>query len=140
MTNIEVLENKISQVKKYLHILEGYKKYKQMAIEDDLNLKGALERYLYLVIQSTIDLAEGLVSFRKLRKPTTLADSFIILSEAGILSESLTDRMIKMTGFRNIITHDYADIDFDIVYGVLMEGVKDISLFLGEAESISGTS
>lgn len=95
MTNIEVLENKISQVKKYLQILEGYKKYRQDEIENDLTLKGALERYLYLAIQSTIDLGEVLISFKKLRKPSTLAESFIVLREAGVLSEELTEKMVN---------------------------------------------
>jgi len=126
MTNIEVIQNKISAVKKYLSILKNYQSYSKEEIEKDINIKGAVERYLYLVIQSAIDLAEAMVSYKELRKPSSFAEAFLILKEDGILTDELTDKMIKMTGFRNIITHDYADIDYTIVVRILNEGHKDI--------------
>ncbi len=136
MTNLDVLENKISTVKKYLTLLESYQKYSQNEIEDDINLKGALERYLYLAIQSTIDLAEGVISLKSLRKPSTMAENFLILNEQHLISTELKDQLVQMTGFRNIITHDYAEINFDIVYEVLKEGLKDIETFTGVVEKI----
>jgi len=136
MTNIDVLENKISTVKKYLKILEGYQKYPQAEIENDINLRGALERYLYLAIQSTIDLAEGIIALKSLRKPSTMAENFVILKEESLISIELRDKLVQMTGFRNIITHDYAEINFDIVYEVLKEGMKDIEAFIEITEGI----
>jgi len=41
MTNLAVIENKISAVKKYLKILEEYKKYSVKKLETDINLRGA---------------------------------------------------------------------------------------------------
>lgn len=130
MTNIAVIENKISAVRKYLKILEKYKKYSKKEIERDLNLKGALERYLYLASQAAIDLAEALVSLKCFRKPTTLAESFHILNEQNIISDELTEKMIKMVGFRNFIAHDYEKINYDIVYNVLQNRLADIEEFL----------
>jgi len=52
-------------------------------IQDDIDLKGAVERHLYLAAQSTIDLAEALIAFRNLRKPATIAEIFRILQEEG---------------------------------------------------------
>ncbi len=136
MTNTDILENKISAVKKYLKILEHYQSYSKNELEHDLNLRGALERYLYLAIQSTIDLAEGVIGFKSLRKPSTLAENFLILKEDGFISEALQSQMIKMTGFRNIITHDYADIDFNIAHEVLKQGLNDIKMFLKKLETL----
>ena len=72
MTNFSVIENKISYLRKYLDILEGYKKYTREQIEKDVDIKGMVERYLYLAVQSAIDLAEAVLSFKYLLKPTTL--------------------------------------------------------------------
>lgn len=36
MTNLSVIENKISAIKKYLKILERYQKYSQKEITDDI--------------------------------------------------------------------------------------------------------
>lgn len=137
MTNLSVIENKISQAKKYLIILSGYKKYGRVEIETDVNLRGAVERYLYLAIQSAIDLAEAIISYRRLRKPETLSESFEILVEAGILNADLSGRLVKMAGFRNLIAHDYERLDYDIVFDILQNRQIDIEDFLRIVEGLS---
>jgi len=37
-----------------------------------------------------------------------------------------------MVGFRNIIVHDYEKIDYDILYDILKNKLKDIEEFLLE--------
>jgi uncharacterized protein YutE (UPF0331/DUF86 family) len=134
MTSINVIENKISAIRKYVSILDRYERYTKPEIENDIDIRGAVERYLYLATQSTIDLAESIIAYRKLRKPTTMAESFHILHEAGVISEELMQRMVQMTGFRNVIAHAYEDLDYDIVFDVLHNGKKDISAFLAALE------
>ena len=130
MTNKSVIENRISLTKKYLKILERYKKYSQAEIEKDVDIRGAVERYLYLAVQSAIDLSEAVISYRNFRKPSTMAESFRILVEEKIISDELSDKLARMTGFRNIIAHDYGEIDYAIVYDILKNGLKDIETFL----------
>lgn len=130
MTNRSVIENRISLTKKYLKILERYKKYSQSEIEKDVDIRGAVERYLYLAVQSAIDLAEAVIAYRNFRKPSAMAESFRILTEEKILSDDLSDKLARMTGFRNIIAHDYGEIDYAIVYDILKNGSKDIETFL----------
>lgn len=130
MTNRRVIENKISSIFKYLKILEGYRGYSREEVENDVNTRGAAERYLYLVAQAAIDLADTIISFKNLRKPSTLSESFHILSEADIIPQGLMEKMIKMTGFRNAIAHDYDKLDYDIVYDVLQNRLKDIEDFV----------
>jgi hypothetical protein len=47
MTNLSVIENKISSVQKYLTVLERYRTYSQKEIANDIDRRGAVERYLY---------------------------------------------------------------------------------------------
>jgi len=130
MTNSKTIENKISLVKKYIKILGDYKKYSKDEIQNDQTIKGAVERYLYLASQSTIDLAEAIISYKKFRKPISMSESFSILNEEKIISIELTNKMTKMVGFRNVVAHDYDKIDYDIVYDVLQSKLKDIEELL----------
>ena len=132
MTNLDVVENSISKVRKYLSILNVYKKYKLEEIIKDLTLKGAVERYLYLAIQSTIDLADAVISFKNLRRPSTLSESFSILKENKIISDKSELNMVQMAKFRNKITHDYEDLDYNIIYNILINRLEDINYFLSE--------
>lgn len=130
MTYFSVIENKISSVKKYLKILERYQKYSKDRIIKDIDLRGAVERYLYLAVQAAIDLAEAIISFKKFRKPTTMTENFHILEEESIIEKELAENLVNMVGFRNIVAHDYEKIDYDIMYDVLKYKLKDIEKFL----------
>lgn len=136
MTNFSVIENKISYLKKYIQILKGYKQYTREQIEKDTNIRGMNERYLYLASQSTIDLAEAVLSFKDLRKPTTLSETFYILQEAEIIDNDLAEKMIKMVGFRNVLAHDYVEINYDIVYDVLQNKLPEIEEFIHQIKQI----
>lgn len=136
MTNLSVIENKISSVRKYLKILDRYKKHSRKKLEGDLDIRGAVERYLYLVVQSAIDLAEALISYKNFRKPTTSGEAFSILEEEDIIDSKLSNNLVKMVGFRNIIAHDYEKVDYDIVYDILKNKLKDIEKFIKKIEKL----
>ncbi len=136
MSNIDVIENKISAIRRYLGFLEPYKHYKAEELAPDPTVRGAVERYLYLVAQATIDLAEALIAFKDLRKPTTLGESFDILEEANIIPSALKENLVKMVGFRNILAHDYGEIDYKIVVDVLRNRLGDIEQFMEKVKGV----
>lgn len=130
MTTISVIENKISHIRKYFKILKKFNKFSQKQLKEDVFIRGALERYLYLVVQSTIDLAECVIAYKKYRKPSTLAENFLILQEEGFIDRKSCEKLVKMVGFRNIVAHDYEKIDPLIMSDILKNRVKDIEKFL----------
>jgi len=135
MTNIEVLKNKLSEIQKYLNIVKNYQDKTKDDLIKDQTLRGAIERYLYLLCQSTIDFAEALISHLDLRRPSTYGEIFEILNEQKIISQEVTLKMKKMTGFRNILTHAYGEINLDIVLEVLQKDIGDFLLFIKEAKT-----
>lgn len=132
MTGIEVLEKGKSKIKKYLNILENYKDSDKGELATDITLRGAVERYLYLAVQATIDLAEGVISYKGLRRPSTFSESFEILQAEDFIPDELARKMIRMTGFRNRIIHDYGDIDCLVLYDILQNHLVDIEDFVDE--------
>ena len=134
MTNIEVLKNKLSEIQKYLNISKDYQKKSKDDLLKDQTLRGAVERYLYLLCQSTIDFAEALLSHLNLRTPSTYGEVFEILGEERIISTDMVLKMKKMTGFRNILTHAYGEINLDILLDVLKKDINDFSTFIVEVK------
>ena len=130
MNSINVLENKISAIKKYLGVLRKFKKHKFHEILADDFLKGSLERYLYLATQATIELAEATIAFKNFRKPTTYRETFEILNEEEVISKNLTQELVPMVGFRNAIAHDYEKFDYHKVEDVLENKLKYIENFI----------
>jgi uncharacterized protein YutE (UPF0331/DUF86 family) len=49
------------------------------------------------------------------------------LDEAhGLIDESLTQRWMRMIGFRNILVHNYLEVDWKIVHEVLQSSLGDL--------------
>lgn len=134
MTNRKIIENKISFIREQLKLLATYKKYDLNIILNDPSLKGAIERYLYLATQGSIDLAEAVISLKGYRKPTSYTENFEILHEEKILSRQQMENLIKMTGFRNRIAHAYENLKYDVVFDVLQNKLPDIKNFISQIE------
>jgi uncharacterized protein YutE (UPF0331/DUF86 family) len=86
--------------------------------------------YSFIVaIQVCLDIAAHLVSALGLQKPATRADLFLALAKAEIVSEDLSLRLIQMSGFRNILAHEYQQVDLKLVYNALKHHLTDLDEF-----------
>jgi len=65
-------------------------------IKNNIDIRGAVERYLYLSAQATIDLAEALIAYKNFREPTSMAENFYILNEENFIDMELSEKMTNM--------------------------------------------
>lgn len=130
MTSLHVIENKSASVQKYLSILDGYRGRSVADIEGDPTLRGAVERYLYLAAQATIDLAEAVIAYRGFRKPVAYRENFEVLVEEGVIPRDLGARLVRMVAFRNVLSHAYDRIDYSVVVETLNHSLTDLAEFV----------
>jgi uncharacterized protein YutE (UPF0331/DUF86 family) len=88
-----------------------------------------VERTLQLAIEVCLDIANHIIADRRLRVPATYAEVFTVLAEAGLLDPTERDAMVRMSGLRNLIVHEYAQIDPAMVVRVLREHLGDFAGF-----------
>jgi uncharacterized protein YutE (UPF0331/DUF86 family) len=88
-----------------------------------------VERRLQLSIQVCIDIANHLIVHLGLRVPETQENVFAILATEGIITPDLGQRMVGMVRFRNILVHDYLDIDSSLVHNHLSQRLSDFEQF-----------
>ena len=130
MSTVEVIANKISYIQKHLTLARKYQQYSLAHFLEDVTIKSAVERELYIIAQAVIDLAEAVVAFKKFRKPTTMREALQILGEEKILPQKFLVDFIKIVGFRNALAHDYEDLRFEVVYEVLQKKLSQVIIFL----------
>lgn len=88
--------------------------WEEYAASEALRDRG--ERNLQVAAQACIDIANHIIADKGYRTPQGYADSFVVLQEEGIIPIELADKMKMVAGFRNILVHDYLEIDNEIVY------------------------
>ena len=78
------------------------------------------------------DISGLIVAGLQLGLPGDEDDVFSKTEAADVLSSSMVESLRRMRHFRNILVHDYMDIDDEIVYSVLSDQMRDFDLFIGE--------
>lgn len=76
--------------------------------------------------QAAIDLAMHVVASKHLGMPQSQADAFRLLADAGEIDRKLSERMIGMCGFRNVLIHQYQELELDLLHEVASEHWKDL--------------
>ena len=113
------IEQRLERLKKSLTKLEPLReKNKDEFFQDDY-LQDIVERNLEVAIQSCIDIANRIISLDGLEKPKDYYGAIIILGKENILPFDFAQKFAPIAGFRNILIHEYLDIDWDEVYNNL---------------------
>ena len=77
------ISKKLEELKYYVELLESYKDKSEEEVGEDFTLRGAIERYLQVAIESTLDIGEMIISIEGMRKADTYKEVFLRLGEAG---------------------------------------------------------
>jgi uncharacterized protein YutE (UPF0331/DUF86 family) len=105
----------------------GLEEYKR-----DWKVQRIVERTLQMAVETCADIAEHLISDEGLRAPVSVADAFTVIRDAGIVSESLHGALVRMAKFRNVVVHQYDEVDAQIVIGILTKHLGTFDEFRAE--------
>jgi uncharacterized protein YutE (UPF0331/DUF86 family) len=86
--------------------------------------------HLWQATQIVIDLAMATCLAMKLGSPSSYADAFRRLQRAGVIDPSLSDRLVRAAGFRNVVAHAYETLDMARVHAAATNGPADLLAFL----------
>jgi len=129
MIDRERIEERLRKLKEYATLLKHYQQFSYKQFKNDFTLRGAVERYFQLSIECIIDIGEILIANLRLKKPEDSKDVIDILGEAKIIPNKFAFYFGPVAGFRNILVHDYLDIDYKKVYEHLQNDLDDFDKF-----------
>ncbi len=127
MVDAEVVQRRLERLDEYLTILERLRGYSYEAFVADPEHYGSAERFLQLSIELVNDLGNHVVADEGLGAVAVTADIPRLLAEQGMLTQELVDRWVRLIGFRNILVHEYLEIDRRLVYEHLRDRLGDFA-------------
>jgi uncharacterized protein YutE (UPF0331/DUF86 family) len=125
MVDAEVVRNKLEHLEEYINDLKEYQDLGLEKLTGDKVLFRYLERTIHLAVESVLDIGSHIISDERLGNPKFNSQIIEILAENNIIKEN-AESYIKMAKFRNIIVHDYADIDPEILLMIIKENLSDL--------------
>jgi uncharacterized protein YutE (UPF0331/DUF86 family) len=134
MVNRQLIDNKLVQLAGYIADLVESQDMGQKEYLADKKTQRYVERTLHLAIECCLDIGNHLIADQNWREPINNKDVFTVLEENGVITSALLPNLSKMAKFRNILVHDYAKIEPDIIYSILKNNVADFQKFIKEID------
>ena len=126
MLNPEITRRRLQKADDYLEILAKLRRYSLDDFLADPERYGSAERFLQLTIEALLDTGSHVIAGLELGTIETYSDVPRILADKGYISYDLSERWIKIIGFRNVLVHEYLDVDRKIVHDVLQHQLGDL--------------
>lgn len=110
---------RLERIKKELSFLSQHKPQSlNELVGNDMKLH-AIERSLEVLLEAVIDTGRLVIAIKQLPRATTNTEVFDILGKNNIISKPLVESIRGIGGMRNVLIHDYIDIDYEKIYNVL---------------------
>ncbi|MGJ0848114.1 Uncharacterized conserved protein YutE, UPF0331/DUF86 family [Tissierella praeacuta DSM 18095] len=130
MVNIEVIKQRLNQLSTSLNKIERFKEISlEEFLKDDI-IQDVVEYNLFIAINMMIDIATHIVVDNNMGSPETLGEAFNILNKEKYLNDEETKAYRNMVGLRNILSHEYINIDKNIIHSILKNNLIDIKKFI----------
>ncbi|MCC8999722.1 MAG: DUF86 domain-containing protein [Candidatus Contendobacter sp.] len=123
---------KLTELDTYMQQIGEYQAISVGEYRGDWKIQRIIERTLQMMIELCVDIANHIISEKALPVPTSYADTFEILKRYFLISDSLAEIMVRMAKFRNILVHQYTQVDALIVVSILQAHLNDFTLFRNE--------
>jgi uncharacterized protein YutE (UPF0331/DUF86 family) len=124
-----VIADKLERLRRCVQRIEHKRPSTLAALAADVDLQDILSVNLERAIQLCVDIAAHIIASREVPAPTTMAGAFEALHALHILSPDLANSMKKAVGFRNIVVHNYQEIDWGIVFNICHHKLDDFRAF-----------
>jgi uncharacterized protein YutE (UPF0331/DUF86 family) len=128
--DIEKLKKRISEVRANL---EKIKRYSSLPDEDfwkdERNLL-SVKHLLLETIEASGSICTHILAKRVFKPVSSFGECFKSLGEAGILSQDLSARLVRIAGFRNVLVHRYWEIQDKRILEYARKDLGDFEDFL----------
>ncbi len=125
----DVVINKIQSIQRCVRRAREEFQSNSEGFSTDYTRQDAAMLNVLRACETTIDLANHVIRANRLGIPNSSADSFKLLNAEGIIDAGSTERLKKMVGFRNIVVHQYGEIDMRIVESVILSELDELIAF-----------
>lgn len=96
----------------------------------DLDAQDIVSLNLTRAVLMSVDIAaHWLAGHSEATAPKTMGQAFEALANSGVIEKELAVRMRKSVGFRNVMVHNYDDVNWEIVFAICQYHLGDFREF-----------
>lgn len=127
-----IIYSKIESLQRCINRIREKTPNNVKSLKEDWDIQDIIVLNLERAVQICVDIAAHIIAELDRKTPLTMADAFIDLQKADVVSMTTAKRLVKSVAFRNIAVRRYQEIDWDIVYAIVTLHLSDFKTFSGE--------
>lgn len=131
MVDRNILVAKVTTIEKCLNKVKEKSSASLDLFKADEDSQDIVLFNLMQAIQGCVDLAAHIVSDEGYGMAGSMNEFYYLLRGRGIISVDMQEKLISAVGFRNLVVHEYAKPDLNLVYDIATHGIKDLEEFIG---------
>ncbi|MBD3408215.1 MAG: DUF86 domain-containing protein [Candidatus Lokiarchaeota archaeon] len=122
-----------------LSAVENLQNYSDMEHDDfktsERNRK-SVTKTIENIAQAIIDIGSHIAAQKQWGIKDTYREIIELLAEKGVISKSVGERLKELVSMRNLLIHQYLDIDYDLIWSILPQLIKDSEEFVDSIQAI----
>jgi len=126
---MEKISRKLRFMKRYVDFLKSHRAISAEELEENYELRSAIERNLELALESMLDIGEIIISEKGFEKPEDYKSVMLILGREGVLPKVFAEKLVPAVGVRNILVHMYTEVDVKKICEFLRGNLGDFDEF-----------
>jgi uncharacterized protein YutE (UPF0331/DUF86 family) len=127
-----ILAEKLESLRRCISRIDEKRPSRIELLIDNPDIQDILVLNLTRAVQLCVDIGSHIISESDETTPKTMGDVFETLQKLNIISEKTCEQMKKAVGFRNVAIHNYATINWEIVYAISEKSLDDFRSFAKE--------
>lgn len=125
----DVLINKAATIERCVARAREEYNANPQGFETDYTRQDAAILNIQRACNAAIDMGQYLVRRERLGIPQRARDAFDLLATHGWIDATLADSLKRMTGFRNLVVHDYQSLQLPIAIQIIQHHLDDFLLY-----------
>lgn len=122
------IERRLDELNERLARLYPLQNKARADFEQDPYLRDIVERNLEIAAQCCIDICHRIIAIEQALKPNDYYEAILRMGELGVIPPDFAHQLAPIAGFRNILIHEYLNVDWNIVYSSLQD-LDDLEQF-----------
>jgi len=136
----DFVRRKLGLIAEELDHLTAFRDETVESLRDDVVKLAAAERFLERIVTRAIDVNEHLIASLATGDDDrvtrlTYRDTFLRLAGLGVLPEDFAESIAASAGLRNILVHEYNDVDHELLRGSIRDCLQDYARYIRYVEA-----
>jgi uncharacterized protein YutE (UPF0331/DUF86 family) len=134
MIDSDLVRRKLARLNMYLDKLKPIADNTFKEYISDFYVKTSAERLIQLIVEFASDINSHVVLESGKRPPEDYTSSFLRAAESGLITHELANKLKGSGGMRNIIVHEYMDIDDKKIHEIIPTAISDYKKYIRQVD------